>query len=163
MGTKVKANIMKIYLFVVLVSQVLGSPFGPGFGHHGYGYPLHGCKRELKAEMKKFCSIKYEKECTTETKTFTKITGFEKGDCKEIEVCKFGYGPVGPYGYHKRSAQPHGYAVPECEKEMKEVCKKVPVKEEVSKEFELCRPAPKEECEEREIKVPTLNCEEKED
>merc|ERR1711973_186923 len=113
MGTKVKANIMKNYMFVLLVSQVLGSPFGPGFGHHGYGYPLHGCKRELKAEMKKFCSIKYEKECTTETKTFTKITGFEKGDCKEIEV-----------------------------------------KEEVSKEFELCRPAPKEECEEREIKVP---------
>ena len=44
------------------------------------------------------------------------FSGFEKGDCKEIEVCKFGYGPVGPYGYHKRSAQPHGYAVPECEK-----------------------------------------------
>merc|ERR1711872_502681 len=158
MGKKVKANIMQIYMFVVLVSHVLGSPFGPGFGHHGYGYPLHGCKRELKAEMKKFCSIKYEKECTTETKTFTKITGFEKGDCKEIEVCKYGYGP---YGYHKRSAKPHGYIVPECEKEKKEVCKKVPVTEEVSKDFELCRPSPKEECEDREIKVPTLNCEEK--
>jgi len=147
-------------MFVVLVSQVLGSPFGPGYGHHGYGYLHHGCKKELKAVMKKFCSIKYEKECTTETKTFTKITGFEDGECKEIEVCK--YGPVGPYGYHKRSAQPHGYVVPKCEKEMKKVCKKVPVKEEVSKEFELCRPAPKEKCEEKEIQVPTLNCEEKE-
>ena len=38
------------------------------------------------------CRIELEKSCTTETKTFTKITGFEKGDCKEIEVCKYGHG-----------------------------------------------------------------------
>merc|ERR1712189_115933 len=84
MGTKVKANIMKIYMFLVLVSQVLASPFGPGFGRHGFGYPLHGCKRELKAEMKKFCSIKYEKECTTETKTFTKITDLRREIVKKL-------------------------------------------------------------------------------
>ena len=42
--------------------------------------------------MRKFCKLEFEKSCTTETKTFTKITGFEKGECKEIEVCKYGHG-----------------------------------------------------------------------
>ena len=47
--------------------------------------------------------------------------------------------------YHKREAEAdaHGYYI-ECEKEMKTVCKKTPVKEEVNKEFELCRPKPNE-------------------
>ena len=89
----------------------------------------------MKTVTKKFCGVKIEKECVTETKTFTKITGYEKGDCKEVEVCKHGYG----FGHH-------GYPVPECEKETKEVCRQVPTKEEVSKDFELCRPVPKEVC-----------------
>ena len=80
-------------------------------------------------------------------------------------MCKHGYG----FGHH-------GYPVPECEKVTKEVCRQVPTKEEVSKDFELCRPVPKEvcfsynlfrilqnhhhqqECEEKEIEVPTLIC-----
>ena len=54
-----------------------------------------------------------------------------------------GYG----YGYHKREAEAeadaHGYAY---EKVTKTICKKTPITEEVSKDFELCRPVPKEVC-----------------
>ena len=49
--------------------------------------------------------------------------------------------------YGKRAAdadaEAHGYAY-ECEKETKTICKKKPVTEEVSKDFELCRPKPNE-------------------
>ena len=52
-----------------------------------------------------------------------------------------GYG----YGYHKREAEAdadaHGYAY---EKVTKTICKKTPITEEVSKDFELCRPKPSE-------------------
>merc|ERR1711934_616132 len=74
---------------------------------------------------------------------------------EEIEVCKF------PGFHHKRSAEPH-YGHIECEKETKEVCKKEPVVEEKSKDFELCHLEPKKVCEEKTFKVPTLDCEEEE-
>ena len=86
-----------------------------------------------------------------------------------------GYG----YGYHKREAEAeadaHGYAY---EKVTKTICKKTPITEEVSKDFELCRPKPIEVClssihwqegvqipylqvcEDKEVKVPKLVCEE---
>ena len=76
--------------------------------------------------------------------------------------------PALPYHghfYHRRAAEaeadPHGYYV-ECEKETKTVCKKTPVTEEVSKDFELCRPKPTEVCEDKELKVPNIVCEEPE-
>ena len=40
--------------------------------------------------MREFCHVEYEKECETKTRKFTKITGYEDVDCKEIEVCKIG-------------------------------------------------------------------------
>merc|ERR1712210_249272 len=63
-------------------------------------------------------------------------------ESKEVEVCKF------PGFHHKRSAEPH-YGHIECEKETKEVCKKEPVVEEKSKDFELCHLEPKKVCEEK--------------
>ena len=36
------------------------------------------------------CRIEVEKECETKTKTFTKITGYEDTDCKEVEFKKPG-------------------------------------------------------------------------
>merc|ERR1712179_293358 len=60
-----------------------------------------------------------------------------------------------------RSAEPHGYI--ECEKETKEVCKKEPVVEEKSKDFEICHLEPKKVCEEKTFKIPTLDCEEEEE
>merc|ERR1712184_100093 len=86
--------------------------------------------------------------------------GYHDPDRKEVEFKKpvhVGYG----YGYHKREAEAeadaHGYAY---EKVTKTICKKTPITEEVSKDFELCRPKPSEVCEDKEIKVPKLVCEE---
>ena len=50
------------------------------------------CTREVETITTKWCKLEYEKTCTTETKAFTKITGYEKGDCKEVEYCKPVYG-----------------------------------------------------------------------
>ena len=154
--------VLQFLVLLASLSAVLGSPFRHGY-HHGpiiaYAHPK--CTKTLEKVTKELCRIELEKSCTTETKTFTKITGFEKGDCKEIEVCKHGHGecifslvcirnnkillqgfPI-HHGYHgKRSASP-GYIVPKCEKVTKEICKKVPVKEEVSKDIDLCTRTPK--------------------
>merc|ERR1719153_107969 len=155
--------IKQFLVLLASLSAVLCSPARHGY-YHGYhhgpilAYAHPKCTKTLETVTKELCRIELEKSCTTETKTFTKITGFEKGDCKEIEICKHG-----DHGYHgKRSAAPaHGYHVPECEKETKEICKRVPVKEEVSKDIDLCSRTPKEVCEDKEIKVPKIVCEEK--
>ena len=59
-------------------------------GYHGYHHPLVKCERVVETVTKKLCRIEVEKECVTKTKTFKKITGYEDGECKEIEVCKHG-------------------------------------------------------------------------
>merc|ERR1711971_903980 len=89
--------------------------------------PRASLKHAFVEETKEVCYIEPEKVCETKTRTYKVITGYEDGECKEIEVCKFP-------GFHhgKRSAEPHGYV--ECEKETKEVCKKEPVVEEKTKE-----------------------------
>merc|ERR1712110_211995 len=43
---------------------------------------------ELEAVTKTLCRIEVEKECETKTKTYTKITGYEDTDCKEVEFKK---------------------------------------------------------------------------
>merc|ERR1712110_558033 len=107
------------------------------YGHHVYHGPP--CKHAFVEETKEVCHIEPEKVCETKTRTYKVITGYEDGECKEIEVCKFP-------GFHhgKRSAEPHGYV--ECEKE-------------TTKEFEICHLEPKKVCEEKTFKVPTLDCE----
>merc|ERR1712079_716532 len=144
-------------LVLSVVSLSSAGYFHPGY--HGYHHPLVKCERVVETVTKKLCRIEVEKECVTKTKTFKKITGYEDGECQEIEVCKHAL----PYhhGYlHKREAEadPHHPYYVECEKETKEVCKKEPVIEEVSKDFELCRPKPSEVCEDKEIKVPSVVC-----
>merc|ERR1712179_141587 len=134
-------------LFGLLVNTITSVPAPGHFFHHGYhGY--HGYHPKCTTEL----------ECETKTKTYTKITGYEDTDCTEVEFKK----PVHVgYGYHKREAEAeadaHGYAY---EKVTKTICKKTPITEEVSKDFELCRPKPSEVCEDKEIKVPKLVCEE---
>merc|ERR1712038_1456618 len=129
----------------------------PGYGFYGH-HVYHGppCKPAFVEETKEVCHIEPEKVCETKTRTYKVITGYEDGECKEIEVCKF------PGFHHKRSAEPH-YGHIECEKETKEVCKKEPVVEEKSKDFELCHLEPKKVCEEKTFKIPTLHCEEEEE
>merc|ERR1711920_1195342 len=90
----------------------------------------------------------YHHACTTELEAVTKTL------CR-IELEK----PVHHgYFYHKREAEvdAHGFAY---EKVTKTICKKTPITEEVSKDFELCRPKPSEVCEDKEVKVPKLVCE----
>ena len=74
------------------VSAARGS-YGGYSGHRGftsYGQAVHSkkCTREVETITRKWCKLEYEKTCTTETKAFTKITEYEKGDCKEVEYCK---------------------------------------------------------------------------
>merc|ERR1712212_207228 len=117
------------------------------YGHHVYHGPP--CKHAFVEETKEVCHIEPEKVCETKTRTYKVITGYEDGECKEIEVCKF------PGFHHKRSAEPNPhYGHIECKKE--------PVVEEKSKDFELCHLEPKKVCEEKTFKVPTLDCEEEE-
>merc|ERR1711936_1113385 len=125
-----------------------GTP-GTLYFHHHY----HKCTKEIETITKNLCRLEFEKSCETKTKTFVKITGYEDTDCKEIEVCKY------PHGYHgKREA----HAVVECEKETKEICKKVPIKEDVTKDIEFCKAVPTKVCEDKELKVPKITCQEKE-
>ena len=83
------------------VSAARGS-YGGYSGHRGftsYGQALYSqskkCKREVETITTKWCKLEYEKTCTTETKAFTKITGYERGDCKEVKFCKPDYGKYG--------------------------------------------------------------------
>merc|ERR1712038_893733 len=133
----------------------------PGYGFYGH-HVYHGppCKPAFVEETKEVCHIEPEKVCETKTRTYKVVTGYEDGESKEIEVCKF------PHHKRRRSAEPephYGVKFIECEKETKEVCKKEPVVEEKSKDFELCHLEPKKVCEEKTFKIPTLHCEEEEE
>merc|ERR1712212_1232792 len=118
---------MKVLALLASVALVAGVPAADP-DPHGYGYVYHApvalCKHSLETETKELCRLEPEKVCETKTRTYTKIAGYEKGDCKEIEVCK------APVWRKRRSADPHGYlaVVPKCEKETKKICKDVEVK-----------------------------------
>merc|ERR1712037_969753 len=93
--------------------------------------------------------------CETKTHEYKVVTGHEKGDCKEIEVCK----PL----HHRRRRSPHGFLdhpYHECETEKKEVCTVVPTVEEKSDEVDVCHIEPEKVCEEKEIEVAKHVCEE---
>merc|ERR1712113_224053 len=93
--------ILTSFLFGLFINSISSAHFYGGFGYHGYHAK---CERQLEVVTKKFCRIEVEKECETKTKTYTKITGYEDTDCKEIEVKKPVYHGYG-YGYHKREAR----------------------------------------------------------
>merc|ERR1712105_114328 len=134
----------------------LRTRFGHGYHGHGHGYIVSPCTHTLEEVEKEICHLEPEKKCETKTHTYKVITGYEKGECKEIEVCKH---PL----HHKREASPHGYGYIKCEKEKKEICKQKPTVEEKSKDHELCRLEPKKVCEMKTVKVPKLVCEEAEE
>ena len=75
---------------ITLLPSVPAHFYHSGYhGYHGY-HGHHLCQTRLAIEKRELCHVEYEKECETKTRTFTKITGYEDVDCKEIEVCKFG-------------------------------------------------------------------------
>jgi hypothetical protein len=130
------------------------------YGHVGHGYHGPPCKHVLEEKTKEVCYYEPEKKCETKTTTYKVITGYEKGECKEVEVCK--NSPYGHHGYGRRAAAPH-YGYVECEKETKEICEQVPTIEEKTVDHEICHYEPKKVCEEKTFQVPTLACEEAEE
>ena len=93
----------------------------PRKNHHGT--PLH-CTEVPAQVTKRFCSTVWETACTTETKTFTVITGYENDDCRERCWRK------------KRS--PFGACL------KKTSCTKKPIKEKRRKNYNVCKNVPEE-------------------
>merc|ERR1712111_86911 len=155
-ATEVEGTQSQKMLQIVALFATFATTFGaPGYGHIGY-HPAP-CVKELETIKATACKLVPEKTCATETvKIGEKITGFEKGDCKEIEVCAHGYGFRGYHGKRSAEAEP-GY-VHACTKVKKEVCKSVPVKADVNKDVETCTEVAKEVCEEVEKIVPKVTC-----
>merc|ERR1712126_555525 len=130
-----EGTIMKVVIALSLISVVAGA-----------GYIRPHCTKQLETITVKKCRLEYDEACESESKVVGQRVTYEKGDCKEVEVCKPAVF-VTKYGLHrhfgKREAEP-GYVHTECEKVTKEVCKQVPVKTDVGKEFEKCTKTPKE-------------------
>ena len=105
------------------MSQVLAAPEPePGYGNH-HGTHLH-CTEVPAQVTKRFCATVWETACTTETKTYSVITGYENDDCRERCWRK------------KRSP---GEA---CVK--KTFCTKKPKKEKKTEDYEVCKDFPEE-------------------
>ena len=123
-------TLQAVLLTLTVLSLTTGSPPGPGapnyFPHparFGLPPPLPpNCKPELRSVKREFCRVKVEKDCKTEKKTFNRLAGYEKGECREVEICKFSPGP--------------------CTAETRKVCEQRPVMEQVSKDIEFCVPKP---------------------
>merc|ERR1712010_343052 len=155
-------------LWILILASVTHGGLGHSplhlHGHVGYHVELHHlppppiCKLEFEKVTKEFCHLKPKRVCETKTHEYKVVTGHEKGDCKEIEVCK----PL----HHRRRRSPHGFLhghpVPyhECEKEKKEVCNVVPTVEEKSDEVNVCHIEPEKVCEDKELEVAKHVCEE---
>merc|ERR1711872_304755 len=148
-----EGTIMKVFVALALISVVAGS-----------GYIRPHCTKALGKITVKKCRLDYTEECSTATKEVGQRISYEKGECKEIEVCKPvhfvpKYGPRHHYGKREAEAEASYGPHVECEKTTKEVCKQVPVKTPVEKEFETCTRIPKEVCEDVETSVPKVTCE----
>merc|ERR1712098_590057 len=90
---------MKVFLCLsVLASSVLAMPAAEAeaeadpqllaLGYHAVVPVVPLCKHTLETTTQEVCRLEPKKVCETKTQTYTKFTGYEKGDCKEIEVCK---------------------------------------------------------------------------
>merc|ERR1712133_127359 len=71
-GTINKHNNMKVFVFAVA----------------GAGYIRPHCTKALEKITVKKCRLEYTEECSTATKEIGQRISYEKGECKEIEVCK---------------------------------------------------------------------------
>merc|ERR1712228_559248 len=112
-----EGTIMKVFVALALISVVAGS-----------GYIRPHCTKALEKITVKKCRLDYTEEWSTATKEVGQRISYEKGECKEIEVCKPvhfvpKYGPRRHYG--KREAEASYGPHVECEKTSKEVCEDV--------------------------------------
>merc|ERR1712234_79004 len=134
-----EGTIMKVFVALALISVVAGS-----------GYIRPHCTKALEKITVKKCRLDYTEECSTATK--------EIGVCKPVHFVPK-YGPRHHYGKREAEAEASYGPHVECEKTTKEVCKQVPVKTPVEKEFETCTRIPKEVCKDVETSVPKVTCE----
>merc|ERR1712098_427424 len=91
-----------------LLGVALGAPEAEpghiGYGYHHIGYHHHGpiCTTEYEDVVKEFCHYTPDKKCETKSHTYKVVTGYEKGECKEIEVCKY---PIGHWRRRREAAR----------------------------------------------------------
>jgi len=124
------------------------------YAHHPvlYHHTTPLCQTTVEARTIETCHLEPEKVCETKPQTYVQITGYEKQDCKEVEVCK-------PVFRQRRSADPLTYVLPACEKATQEICNHVPKTEEVTKDLEFCRINHKKVCRNIEVNIPKVDCE----
>ena len=114
-------------LLSLIVSQI---PAKPGYYYDGGSYSSGGyavyqkCIEVPTQVTKRYCKTVWEEACTTETKTFTVITGYRDDECRERCWRK------------KRS--------PDSSCVLKTFCTKVPIKERQSEDYNVCKKFPEE-------------------
>merc|ERR1712168_1463945 len=93
-----EGTIMKVVIALSLISVAAGA-----------GYLRPHCTKELETITVKKCRLEYDESCASESKVIGQRVTYEKGDCKEVEVCKPAVF-VPKYGLHhrygKREADP---------------------------------------------------------
>ena len=88
------------------------------------------------------CEVEYDRNCTTGKKTVEYVSGYRRGDCRQIvrEKCyrrKILHHSHSSH-YHKRS--PVAAREPEiCDESKQVVCQKVPVYQQELKDVEVCQ------------------------
>merc|ERR1712106_48737 len=132
----------------------------------GYGHKPAPCTTQLVSLPSHTCKVEYDKTCIVRRKAVEHVSGYAKGECKQVVKEKCYRRVHVPHSrahghYHKRSADPSGYDDPEiCDVTKKVVCEQVPIIEEVVKDVEICESAPREVCRNTEVFVPKVTCEE---
>merc|ERR1711970_1473730 len=72
-----EGTIMKVVIALSLISVAAGA-----------GYLRPRCTKELETITVKKCRLEYDESCASESKVIGQRVTYEKGDCKEVEVCK---------------------------------------------------------------------------
>ena len=110
------------------------------------------------------CEVEYDRNCTSGKKTVEYVSGYRRGDCRQIvrEKC-YRRKTVVEYShshgshYHKRS--PLAARDPEiCDESKQVVCQKVPVYQEELKDVEVCQDTPRHFCRNTTILLPQVTC-----
>ena len=90
------------------------------------------------------CEVEYDRNCTTGRKSVEFVSGYSRGDCRQIvrEKCyrrkTLHYSHSQSSHYHKRS--PLAARDPEiCQESKQVVCQKVPVYQQELKDVEVCQ------------------------
>ena len=104
--------------------------------------PSESCQSKMVAVESIKCEVEYDRSCRTGKKTVEYVSGYRRGDCRQIVKEKCYRRKVLSYShsshYHKRS--PAASRDPEiCDESKQVVCQKVPVYQEEIKDVEVCQ------------------------